>query len=225
MKVTPPSKARQVRATASLGAPRTARMLIEPTATKICRLRCIDSPPVSATHAMSPCTISLQRVVPHRRKAAGRRKSGCSTKLVAGRTQGRDSPFLACSSDVAIGEDSKPFVTWLLDLQSREGHRFRAAAEARGRSSEEPVAKPNAAATRRTLMLAMKSRRMRQYRPITCARSAAPRRTRRRSRASLPRNISTSHGGVSTTFQSCRSLLMSAASAATRMSSGECQFY
>jgi hypothetical protein len=121
------------------------------------------------------------------RKAAGRRKSGCSTKLVAGRTQGRDSPFLACSSDVAIGEDSKPFVTWLLDLQRREGHRFRAAAEARGRSSEEPVAKPNAAATRRTLMLAMKSRRMRQYRPITCARSTAPRRTRRRSRASLPR--------------------------------------
>jgi hypothetical protein len=122
------------------------------------------------------------------RKAARRRKSGCPTKLVAGRTQGRDSPFLACSSDVAIGEDSKPFVTWLLDLQRRErkGHRFRAAAEARGRSSEEPVAKPNAAATRRTLMLAMKSRRMRQYRPITCARSTAPRRTRRRSRASLP---------------------------------------
>jgi hypothetical protein len=41
---------------------------------------------------------------------------------------------------------------WLLDLQRRErkGHGFRAAAEASGRSSEEPVAKPNGAATRRT---------------------------------------------------------------------------
>ena len=130
--------------------------------------------------------------------------------------------FHICSSDVAIGEDSKPFVTWLLDLQRREGHRFRAAAEARGRSSEEPVAKPNAAAARRTLMLAMKSHRMRQYSPITCARSAAPRRTRRRSRASLPRNISTSHRGVSTTFQSCRRVAMGAPSVARRMSSGEC---
>jgi hypothetical protein len=34
----------------------------------------------------------------------------CPTELVAGRAQDRDSWFLVCSSDVAIGEVSKPFV-------------------------------------------------------------------------------------------------------------------
>ena len=43
-------------------------------------------------------------------------------------------------------------------------------------------------------------------------------------RAGPPRNESTSHGGVSTTFQSCQSLAMGAVSAAIRLSSGECRF-
>ena len=42
-------------------------------------------------------------------------------------------------------------------------------------------------------------------------------------RAGPPRNVSTSHGGVSTTFQSCQSLAMGAVSAAIRLSSGECR--
>jgi hypothetical protein len=39
-----------------------------------------------------------------------------------------------------------------------------------------------------------------------------------------PRNVSTSHGRVPTTFQSCQSLAVGAASIATRRSSGECRF-
>ena len=42
-------------------------------------------------------------------------------------------------------------------------------------------------------------------------------------RAGPPRNTSTSHGGVSTTFPSCQSLAMGAVSAAIRLSSGECR--
>ena len=38
----------------------------------------------------------------------------------------------------------------------------------------------------------------------------------------LPRHISTSRGGVSTTFHSCQSVAMGAVSAATRLSFGEC---
>ncbi len=44
-----------------------------------------------------------------------------------------------------------------------------------------------------------------------------------RQRAGPPRNVSTSHGGVTTTFQSCQSLAIGAASSATRLSSGECR--
>jgi hypothetical protein len=44
-----------------------------------------------------------------------------------------------------------------------------------------------------------------------------------RSRAGPPRRESTSHGGVSTTFQSCKSSAIGAASIPTRLSSGECR--
>jgi hypothetical protein len=44
-----------------------------------------------------------------------------------------------------------------------------------------------------------------------------------RSRAGPPRSVSTGHGGVSTTFQSCQSLVMSSASTAARPSFGECR--
>ncbi len=43
-------------------------------------------------------------------------------------------------------------------------------------------------------------------------------------RAGPPRDVSTSRGGVSTTFQSCQSLAMGATSAWVRLSSGECRF-
>src|SRR5271157_4486064 len=44
-----------------------------------------------------------------------------------------------------------------------------------------------------------------------------------RPRAGPPRNISTSHGGVSTTFQSCQNLATGVVSAPIRLPSGECQ--
>jgi len=114
-----------------------------------------DQPSISTKPLQTGRAIRFQQYLRgtcRSRRKAGRRKSGCPTELVAGQAQGRDSPFLACSSDVATMEDSKPFAVRLLDLQRRErkGHGFRAAAAASGRSSEEPVAKPNAAATRRT---------------------------------------------------------------------------
>ena len=118
-------------------------------------LKQTDQPSISTKPLQTGRAIRFQQYLRgtcRSRRKAGRRKSGCPTELVAGQAQGRDSPFLACSSDVATMEDSKPFAVRLLDLQRRErkGHGFRAAAEASGRSSEEPVAKPNAAATRRT---------------------------------------------------------------------------
>jgi hypothetical protein len=45
-----------------------------------------------------------------------------------------------------------------------------------------------------------------------------------RQRAGPPRNVSTSHGGKTTTFQTCQSLAIDAASIATRRSSGEVPF-
>jgi len=42
-------------------------------------------------------------------------------------------------------------------------------------------------------------------------------------RAGSPRNASTTHGGVPTTFQSCQSLAMGTVSAAIRLLSGECR--
>jgi hypothetical protein len=55
------------------------------------------------------------------------------------------------------------------------------------------------------------------------ARREARRRPHRQKRPGSPRNASTSHGGIPTTFQSCQSLAMGAVSAAIRLSSGECR--
>jgi hypothetical protein len=46
-----------------------------------------------------------------------------------------------------------------------------------------------------------------------------------RSPAGPPRSVSTGHGGVSTTFQSCQNLAMGAVSVAIGLSSGELSLY